>query len=162
MLGLRTSPRAPRRVPIPAVALCVTALLFATTSCDAVSWKLGRTHGAIIEVGAHRASLGIYRVPRRLLFQLYKGGGLKVAQDALWASGAPPVAAFSIDGVRVSTEFLNRKLHGYLYGDPADFRGALIDAERSRDCLALTLISRGLYIKNWTHKSVGCRMGSLP
>ncbi len=161
MPGLRTSRRTTRHLPLPALALCVAAIVVGTTACDSVGWKLGRTHGAIVEVGARRASLGIYRVPRSKLYDVYRAGGTRAAQDVLWAVGAPPVTSVSIDSLSLSTAALNRKMHGYIYGDAADFRGALLDAQRNRDCLALTLISQGLYIKNWTHKSVGCRLGSL-
>lgn len=151
--------RAPRLLAVGALSLIA---LLGVTGCDgSVGWKLGKTHGAIIEPGAARASLGIYRAPRHALYQVYRAGGTKAAQDVLWAVGAPPVVTVSVKGVSLSSAALNRKMHGYIYGDPADFRGALVDAERANDCLALTLISRGAYIKNWTHKGVSCRTGSL-
>ena len=145
-----------------AVGVVSLIAMTAMTSCKtSVTWRLGKTHGAIIETTAGRASLGIYRKPRSLLFQLYRNGGTKAAQDAIWTFGQPPVASISVNGIGVSTQVLNRKMHGYIYGDAADFRGALIEAEQHHDCLALTLISRGAYIKNWTHKGVGCQMGSM-
>jgi len=151
--------RAPRLLAVGAISLIA---LLGVTGCDgSVTWRLGKTHGAIIEPTARRASLGIYRTPRHALYQVYRAGGTKAAQDVLWAFGAPPVASISVKGVSISSVALNRKMHGYIYGDAADFRGALIDAETAHDCLALTLVSQGLYIKNWTHKSVGCRTGSL-
>jgi hypothetical protein len=145
-----------------AVACIALSASLATTGCTtSIGWKLGKTHGAIIEPTARRASLGIYRAPSRSLYSVYARSGTRAAQDVLWALGAPPVASVSVDGIGVSTTVLNRKMHGYLYGDAADFRGALIDAHRRDDCLALTLISQGLYIKNWTHKDVGCRTGAV-
>ncbi|MGN6695941.1 MAG: hypothetical protein ACTHN0_17320 [Aquihabitans sp.] len=145
-----------------AVGLISLIALTGLTSCKtSVSWKLGRTHGAVIEKTAARASLAIYRKPRSLLYQLYRNGGTKAAQDAIWQFGQPPVASIYVNGIGFSTQVLNQKMHGYIYGDAADFRGALLDAQDNHDCLALTLISRGAYIKNWTHKAVGCQMGSL-
>jgi len=154
----RQRARTRRILGLSAVSILVT---IGVTSCDgAVAWKLGKTHGAIIEPVARRASLGIYREPSRALYKAYKRSGTKAAQDILWAVGEPPVASISVDGLSISTAVLNRKMKGYVYGDAADFRGALIDAHVADDCLALTLISQGLYIKNWTHKDVGCRTGS--
>jgi hypothetical protein len=151
--------RAPRLLAVGLISLIA---VMGMTSCKtSVSWRLGRTHGVIVEKTAVRASLAIYRTPRSVLYQLYRQGGTKAAQDALWRYGQPPVASVSVNGIGVSTQVLNHKMHGYIYGDAADFRGALIDAEKNHDCLALTLISHGAYIKNWTHKEVGCRTGSL-
>lgn len=144
-----------------AVAL-LTVLLTATACNPTIGWKLGETHGAIIEPGARRASFGIYRKPRSVLYDVYEAAGTKAAQDALWSNAHIPVFSVSLDGIGISTALFNRKFHDYVYGDAADFRGALIDAERAHDCLALTLISQGLYIKNWTHKGVQCKLGSLP
>ena len=159
----RTNPTFRARAPrLLAVGLVSLIAVMGMTGCKtSVSWKLGKTHGAVVEKTAARASLAIYRVPRHALYEVQAEHGTKAAQDVLWHFGQPPVASIYVNGIGLSSQLLNQKMRGYIYGDAADFRGALIDAERNRDCLALTLISRGAYIKNWTHKGVGCQLGSF-
>lgn len=139
------------------------ALLVVGLGACHVSWRAGATHGAIIEPTAGRASIGIWRAPTRLLADLERSHGIDVVQDVLCASGRFPAVSVSVGGRSVSSSFLSQRWCGYVRGDDGDLRGALRDAQggRSDDCLALTLISRGAYLKNWTHKSVGCRTGSL-
>lgn len=141
------------------------------TGCDAsgaVSWRLGATHGAIVEATAGRASLGIYRKPRSVLFDVYRSGGIRQVQDAIWAVGQPPAftKTFTYRGRSITTSFgthaLRGAAHSLIYDDPADLRSALLDAQRGRNCLALTLVSYGAPTRNWTSKDVGCQMGGLP
>lgn len=156
---------APRPVR-PAARLVVGALsvllVLGLGACH-VSWRVGATHGAILEPSAARASVGIWRAPTRLLADLERSKGIRVVQDILCASGRFPAISLSIGGRSVSSRFLSERWCGYVRGDAADLRGALRDAQAgSRDeCLALTLISHGAYLKNWTHKAGGCRTGSL-
>ena len=158
-------------------ALALTVLIGVTaassmTACDPVSrdwsWKAGKTHGAIIETTAGRASLGIYRVPRKALHDVYKALGIRKVQDAIWAVGQPPsfTRTFTFRGRSITTSFgtriLRNKAHSLIYSNPNDLRGALAEAQANRDCLALTLLSYGKPTSNWTHKQVGCQMGALP
>lgn len=157
------------------LAVALTALLAigtasATTACDpssSVSWRLGNTHGAIVEMTAGRASLGIYRVPTQVLYAVFKKSGIRAAQDAIWSVGQPPAftKTFTYRGRSITTSFGTKALrswtHALIYDDPADIRGALIDAHAGRNCLALTLVSYGVPTKNWTTKQVGCREGAL-
>lgn len=158
------------------LAIALTALLAigtasATTACDPVSrdwtWRAGKTHGVIIETTAGRASLGIYRSPRKALHSLYKALGLRAAQDAIWKVGQPPMITktFTYRGRSITTSFGTSTLRGaarsLIYDHPADLRAAILDAHAHQDCLALTLVSYGKPTQNWTHKSVGCQIGSL-
>ena len=98
-----------------------------------------------------------------MLAQLERARGVDVVQDILCAQGTFPAAAVSVGGHTIAAPDLAKRWCGYVRGDDADLRGALRDSQAKHrdDCLALTLISRGAYLKNWTHKSVGCRTGSL-
>ncbi|MEZ5181235.1 MAG: hypothetical protein R2702_05090 [Acidimicrobiales bacterium] len=155
-LGAR--PRPTRRLAVALAVLCCVGL----GACQ-ISWRLGTTHGAIVEPGAARASIGIWRAPTRLLADLEQSRGVDLVQDILCASGRFPVVALEVGGRGLSVDVLKARWCGYVYGDDSDLRSALRDAQRGRtdDCLALTLISGGAYRANWTHKSVGCRTGSL-
>jgi hypothetical protein len=145
-----------------AVVLAALAIVLAVPACQ-ISWKVGATHGAIIEPAAARASVGIWRAPTRLLHQVYEGGGIDVVQDILCSQATFPALRLAVGSTSISANVLQAKWCGYVYGDDADLRGALVDAQRGSrdDCLALTLISSGAYLKNWTHKSGGCKTGSL-
>lgn len=156
-------------------AIVLTALLSlgvaaTATGCkpQAWSWKASATHGAIVEFSAGRASLGIYRQPRSVLHDLYRAGGIRLVQDAIWAVGQPPAITktFTYRGRSITTSFgtaaLRRQAHDLIYRNPSDLRRALLDAQSHRDCLALTLVSYGKPAGNWTHKAVGCQMGRLP
>ncbi len=168
---MNPTPR-PRWCAVVLTALLAVSTAGATTACDPVSrdwaWKAGRTHGAIIETTAGRASLGIYRVPRRALHDVYRAMGIRTVQDAIWSVGQPPAftKTFTFRGRSITTSFgtaaLRNKAHSLIYGDAADLRGALLEAQAHRDCLALTLVSYGKPTSNWTHKQVGCQMGALP
>lgn len=158
----------PRRFATPrgrhrAVALLALVIALVVPACR-ISWTLGATHGAIIEPTAARASVGIWRAPTRLLHQVYEGGGIDVVQDVLCSQATFPALRLAVGSASISANVLQSKWCGYVYGDDADLRGALVDAQRGSrdDCLALTLISNGAYLKNWTHKSAGCKTGSLP
>lgn len=151
--------RTPRAHLRAVVALALVASL-GLAGCH-ISWQLRATHGAIIEPAAGRASVGIYRAPTRALGALLSAKGTDVVQDVLCASGRFPVLSLRVGRASVSADLLTRRWCGYVHGDDADLRGALREARAQRDCLALTLISNGLYIKNWTHKSTGCKEGSL-
>ena len=149
------------------------AALATTTGCDPVarswSWRLGTTHGAIIETTAGRASLGVYRVPSRVLYQVVVHKGVDAAQDAMWALGRPPELkkTFTYRGHSLTLQFgtgtaalraLTKKL---IYDDDKDLFGAVAGAHPSDSCVAITLISYGRPVTNWTSKSVGCRDGAL-
>ena len=152
-------------------ALLALATATAATACEpgstTVAWKAGKTHGAIIETTAGRASLGIYRSPRKFLYEVYKAAGIRAVQDVIWAVGQPPsvTKTFTYRGRSITTSFgtaaLRSKAHDLIYRDPSDLRGALVDAQVSHTCLALTLISYGKPAANWTHKQVGCQVGAL-
>lgn len=145
------------------LAAVVALLVVSATACGPViTWRAGRTHGAVVETGAARGGINIYRVPRSKLYDVYRAAGIDGVQDAMWAFGKPPVVKIPMGGGNsVGVGVLDSKFHGYIYGDDADLRGALLDAQSNRDCLSITIISHGVYIKNWTHKSVGCELGSL-
>lgn len=164
------TPLRARALAIP-LALCIAVAAMSTmTACTppTLRWSAGNTHGAIIEPTAGRASLGIYRKPRKVLHDVYKAGGIRRVQDAIWAVGQPPAISktFAYRGHSITTSFGTVALRGWthdvIYADPADLRGALLEAQASGDCLALTLISYGKVTRNWTHKQVGCQMGALP
>lgn len=145
-----------------AAVLVIPAL--ATTSCGpTIAWSNGKTHGLVVETGAARAGVNIYRAPRKALYQVWQAGGIELVQDALWHFGQPP--KFSVcpaDMACLTSKQVADRIHGWIYGDPWDLKGALLDAQRETNCLSLTLVSRFSYIKNWTRKNVGCRIGSLP
>lgn len=145
----------------------VTALAFtlsaALSSCNlTIGWSLGATHGVVIETGAARAGMNIYRVPTEALHTIYEAADINLVQDLLWEFGAPPIVTFCFQDKCISTEFINDRIHGWIYDDDNDLRVALIDAHDGGRCLSLTLISGGLYIKNWTHKAIGCWDGWIP
>lgn len=155
-----------------AITVLVTAML--ATACDPYSrdwaWTAGKTHGAIIETTAGRGSVGIYRVPTRLLLLVLDHGGIADVQDTLWRYGEPPQLkkTFSYRGISYTVELgftssaLRSATRKLIYDDPKDLEAAL-QATRSGDsCLALTLISYGKPDSNWTHKNVGCQEGSIP
>ena len=141
-------------------AAALAIVLLATSACS-VSWRAGATHGAIVEPAAARASVGIWRAPTGVLFELYRTQGIGAVQRLLCDGGRFPAVRLSVKGVSVSVNVLKQAWCRYVYRDAGDLRGALIDAQRSDDCLALTLISRGRYTQNWTHKGTGCRWGAL-
>ncbi len=144
-----------------ALAVVAAALALSLSACQ-ITWSLGTTHGAIVEPGAARASVGIWRVPTRVLHSVLESKGIDLVQDLLCSQGRFPAVRLAVGDRSVSSNVLQSRWCGYVYGDDADLRGALIDAQNGRDnCLALTLISRGAYLKNWTHKSDGCKTGSL-
>ena len=88
---------APRLLAVGLVSLI--AMMGMTGCKTSIAWRLGNSHGPIIETTAARASLGIYRNPRHLLFGVYQNGGTKAAQDALWSVGQPPIVSLSVKGV---------------------------------------------------------------
>lgn len=154
-------------------ALLAVGATTTATSCDVVSrdwaWKAGKTHGAIIETTAGRASVGIYRVPTKWLFVAQTKAGTGAVQSLLWRFGRPPELKkrFTFRGRSVTLEFgtgtraLRSLTYRLIHDDPGDLRGALIDAHHNRACLALTLVSYGKPTSNWTHKQVGCQDGSI-
>lgn len=159
-------------------AIALTALLAigiatASSGCDPVSrswaWRAGRTHGAIVETTAGRASLAIYRVPTNLLYQAQAKHGVGAVQALLWHFGKPPELkkSFRFQGRSVTLQFgtgtraLRSLTHRLIHDDPGDLRSALVDAHRNRSCLALTLVSYGKPASNWTHKQVGCLNGGI-
>ena len=142
-----------------------------TTGCDTstvLAWRAGKTHGVIIEATAGRASLGIYRKPRSVLYDVYDSGGIRQVQDVIWALGQPPAfrKTFTYRGRSITTSFGTQAVrdatHSLIYDHPSDLRQALLDAETHHNCLALTLISYGTPTHNWTSKDAGCQMGALP
>lgn len=150
-----------RPIRVLLVVAAAFSMVAGLSGCN-ITWRAGTTHGAVFETGAARGSINIYRSPRSKLYDVYKVAGVNGVQDALWAVGRPPVVRIPLGGGdSVGVDYLASKFHGYIYGDDSDLRGALLDAQSSRDCLSLTIISRGVYNKNWTHKSVGCQLGSL-
>jgi hypothetical protein len=155
-------PLASRRRGRIVAAFVAGAIAIALPACQ-LSWSVGKTHGVIVEPAAVRASVGVWRMPSRLLYSVYESNGINPVQDLLCSAGKFPTLKVSVSRFSVSSSVLKSKWCGYVYGNDADVRGALIDAQRGKadDCLALTLISRGAYIKNWTHKSSGCKTGSL-
>ena len=165
--------RARRSLAVALAALLALGAAGLTTGCDPVSrdwaWRAGKTHGAIIETTAGRASLGIYRVPTELLYMAQQRYGTRKAQDAMWKYGRPPMLrrTFTYRGRSVTLEFgattsaLRSVTRHLIYDDPSDLRGALIDAHRNGSCLAITLLSYGQPTRNWTNKHVGCQQGSI-
>jgi hypothetical protein len=97
----------------------------------------------------------IYRAPSDALYHFMVGpGGTKGAQDVIWAVAKPPVINFCTNDVTcIGAVYMLSKMHGWIYGDANDIRGAILDSHRENNCLALTLISRGAYIKSWTRKN---------
>lgn len=161
--------RRARLLALPLVCLLALGAVTSLTACKprSWSWRLGATHGAIIEATAGRGSLGIYRVPRKALRDVYGSGGIRQVQDYIWAVGQPPVIhkTFRYRGRSFTTSFgtaaLRNQARSLIYDRSADLRAALFDAHSHHDCLALTLISYGKPTANWTHKEVGCQMGAL-
>lgn len=164
----------PRRSLAIVLAVLVSASAAGlTTGCDPVSrdwaWRAGKTHGAIIETTAGRASLGIYRVPTNYLYLAQQHGGVGAVQTLLWQFGRPPELrrTFTYRGRSVTLEFgfgtraLRSLAHRVIYDDPGDLSYAVIDAHRHHSCLAVTLVSYGRPTKNWTQKQVGCRQGAV-
>jgi hypothetical protein len=165
--------RARRSLAVALAALLSLGAAGLTTGCDPVSrdwaWRAGKTHGAIIETTAGRASIGIYRVPTEILYQAQHRYGITSAQNAIWKYGRPPQLrrTFTFHGRSVTLEFgattaaLRSFTHHLIYDDAADLRGALIDAHHNRSCLAITLLSYGQPTRNWTNKQVGCQQGAI-
>ncbi len=165
--------RARRSLAVVLAVLVSVSAAGLTTGCDPLSrdwaWRAGKTHGAIIETTAGRASLGIYRVPTEYLYIAQQRSGVGAVQGLLWAFGRPPEIkrTFTFRGRSVTLEFgmgtraLRSLTHRLIYDDPADLRAAVRDAHRSQNCLALTLVSYGAPASNWTFKQVGCRQGSV-
>jgi len=130
---------------------------------------MGKTHGAIIETTAGRASLGIYRVPTRALYGVLQKSGVAEVQKYLWQFGEPPQLkkTFTYRGYRLTLEFgtgtaaLRTLTYKLIYDDPSDLRSALSDTHRDDSCLALTLISYGKPTSNWTRKQTDCINGSI-
>lgn len=159
--GTATGAGRPRRLAALGAALLVTTLLCA--ACN-INWQVNRNFGTAIEPGAVRASINIYRVPRKLLYVVYQEKGIRPVQDLIYASGTGPltkISGFCVANVCLQSGFLRSVFHGLVYDRPGDLSTALVDAQRNLDCLALTLISYGAYEPNWTHKSVGCQIGDL-
>ncbi|CAN5493910.1 hypothetical protein BH24ACT4_BH24ACT4_11430 [soil metagenome] len=145
---------------VPAVAFVVVAS-FMASSCSIVSWRLGSTHGVTVEVGARRANVVIYRVARKAIYDVYDSGGTRAAQDVVYNVGKPPLFSFYRWSVCIGTSAARTLMKSYIYADASDFRGALIDAQRKRNCFAVTFVSQGLPARNWTTKSGGCYLGGL-
>ncbi|MCU1372142.1 MAG: hypothetical protein JWO77_3336 [Ilumatobacteraceae bacterium] len=162
-----------------ALAVVLTVLLAAstaaaTTACDPISrtwaWKGGKTHGAVIEPTAGRASVAIYRRATDGLFLVYKAKGMRFTQDVMWSLGKPPELkkTFTYKGRSLTlsfgagTKYLRNKAHAAIYDQSSDLRGALLDAHARRSCLALTLLSFGRPTSNWTQKQIDCRDGAMP
>jgi hypothetical protein len=157
-MQITRTPRARR-----ALAAALAVFLVAGLGACHITWHLGSTHGAIIETSAARASIGIWRAPTRLLADIERAQGVNRVQQILCAAGNFPAIPLGVGGRSISAATVKKKWCGYVNGDDGDLRGALRDAQEGKkdDCLALTLISSGAYIKNWTHKSAGCKTGSL-
>lgn len=162
--------RARRSLAVALAALLALGAAGLTTGCQprrTWSWRLGVTHGVIVEATAGRASLGIYRDPTDGLYALYRWGGIRKAQDAIWKVGEPPVVTrtFWYRGRSITTSFgtyrLRSATHSLIYDHSSDMQRALIDAHSARNCLALTLVSYGRPTSNWTHKRVGCQKGAI-
>lgn len=162
-----------RRSVVVATAFLALISTSAATACDPVSrdwaWTMGKTHGAIIETTAGRGSLGIYRVPTRLLHLVLTHGGIKDVQDAIWKYGKPPALkkTFRYRNLSYTVEFgfttsaLRLATRKLIYDDPKDLESALRETRRGDSCLAITLISYGKPDSNWTFKNVGCQDGSF-
>jgi hypothetical protein len=165
--------RARRTLAVALAALLSLGAAGLTTGCDPVSrdwaWRAGKTHGAIIETTAGRASIGIYRTPTRWLYRAQRKAGVGAVQALIWHFGRAPELrrTFSFRGHSVTLEFgtttraLRSLTYRLIYADPNDLEGAVVDAHRHNSCLALTLISYGRPAKNWTQKQVGCREGAI-
>lgn len=164
----------PRRLlAVVMTVLVATSAAGLSAACDPVSrdwaWKAGKTHGAIIETTAGRASLGVYRVPTDLLYVAQQRSGVGAVQSLLWHFGRPPELkkTFTYRGKSLTLQFgagtkaLRALAHRVIHGSPQDLRSALNDAHRSGSCLAVTLISYGRPTINWTPKQVGCQKGSI-
>jgi hypothetical protein len=164
----------PRRSLAIVLAVLVSASAAGlTTGCDPVSrdwaWRAGKTHGAIIETTAGRASLGIYRVPTEILYAAQQRGGVGAVQGFLWKFGRPPELrrTFTFRGRSVTLQFgaatsrLRSLTYHLIYDNPGDLREAVVDAHRHRSCLAITILSYGQPTRNWTNKQVGCQQGSI-
>jgi hypothetical protein len=142
--------------------VAAVAIVASLAGCQ-ITWELEKTHGVIVEPGAVRASVGIWREPTRVLYDIYRNDSLETVKYLLCYSGNFPVPSVHVGSYGITANVLQPKWCGYVYGDDNDLRGALTDAQSGSadDCLALTLISSGAYIKNWTHKSGGCKQGSI-
>lgn len=119
-----------------------------------ITYQLGTTHGVVYEAGAARASMNVYRSPRAVLMDVWKANGIGGVESTLWAFGRPPRFSICRFGVCYTTDIVANKVHGWIYGDPWDLKGALFDAQNAHNCLALTIISSEVYNKNWTHKGM--------
>lgn len=153
--------RRPRRRGALGAALLATVLLCAACNID---WQVNKNFGTAIEPGAVRASVNIYRTPRKLLYNVYQQNGIGPVQDLIYASGTGPltkISGFCVANVCLQSGFLRSVFHGLVYDRSADLASALVDAQNNLDCLAITLISYGAYDPNWTHKSVACQIGDL-
>ncbi len=150
-----------RRVgPVGALLLAVVLL---ASACQ-IDWQQNKNFGVVIEPGAARASMAIYRAPRKLLYTIYQQKGIRPVQDIIYASGNGPLtkmSGFCVANACYQSGFLRDEFHELVYGRTGDLTEALVNAQQSLDCLDLTIISGGLYTPNWTHKSVGCIIGEV-
>lgn len=160
-LGATDAPTRTRRPGLVAAAVASLAILCAACGID---WTYNRNFGFVAEPGAVRASLAIYREPRKLLYTVYSQNGIRPVQDIIYAAGNGPltkITGFCVAGVCLQDGFIRSEFHSLVYDRSGDLAEALANAQANLDCLDLTLISGGTYAPNWTHKSVGCQIGAL-
>lgn len=158
------------RVGTVVAAVAVALALLSSTACvPRVRWQPYSTHTIGLEYGAVRASLIIYRVPRKALYDLYRGFGNdpKVIRDAIWQVGKPPMPNYDvcIGDQCVPVSNFRQLLYDSMFGSWGkiyDLRDAVLAAQRDYNCLAWTFISYGVLTSNWTNKDVVCKLGILP
>lgn len=143
------------------LALVVAASLLA--ACN-ITWTYNRNFGIVTEATAARASLSIYRAPRKLLYSVLDSYGIGTVQGLIYDNGRGPFASvpeICIAGYCVGQSMLLSEWHDLVYGRTSDLQSALVDAQNALDCLDLTVISYATWAPNWTHKSVGCEIGQV-
>ena len=141
----------------------VLALGLSAAACS-WTWTNGVNYGVVIEPGAARANVEIYRAARRALHDLMYSDGIGTAADALYASAKGPldkVPELCVSDVCLGASTLHSLAHHIIYDNLGDLQNAIIDATSNTDCLAVTLISYGIITENWTHKGVGCIIGQI-
>lgn len=168
-----TLPTSRRLGPTLLAAALLVAATLGASSCDLISrdwhWTMGKTHGLIIETTAVRASLGIYHAPTRGIYDVYRGGGIHAAESIIWHFGEPPSIkkSFTIRGHRFTISFgpfttaAKVAVHDVIFHREGDLSDAIRNAHAHDNCLAVTLLSGGKPVINWTNKSVGCREGKI-
>jgi hypothetical protein len=107
--------------------LMVPFTMLLATACGPnlfIGWRLGTTHGVVIEPTVGRAGLNIYRAPRNALYQIYKAAGIQTTEDILWHYGQPPTFTLCVPwgnplaGAAVATAPTSAEPDPELYATP--------------------------------------------